>query len=116
VTSKNPVQHIAFHTESTYIHEVIAPDSRFKPREGIVKQEVSGSLLLFNMDDGRYYTLNDVGRRVWELCDGSRSLSEIAIDLSNEYDSSAAAIRDDILELVGDLADASLLVPIAEPA
>jgi Coenzyme PQQ synthesis protein D (PqqD) len=95
---------------------VIALRSRFKPRAGIVKQEMSGSLLLFNMEDGQYYTLNDVGRRVWELCDGTRSLSDIAEDLSHEYDSPAAAIRDDVLELVGDLADAALLVPVAEPA
>jgi hypothetical protein len=95
---------------------VIGPLNCFKPRDGIVKQEVSGSLLLFNMQDGQYYTLNDVGRRVWELCDGTRTLSDIARDLSAEYDSPAAAIQDDVLELVGDLADASLLVPVAEPA
>jgi hypothetical protein len=93
---------------------VIAPGSRFKPRDGIVKQEVSGALLLFNMEDGQYYTLNDVGRRVWELCDGTRSLSDIALDLANEYDSPAAAIREDVVELVGDLRDADLLVPIVE--
>ena len=95
---------------------MIALRTRFKPRAGIVKQEMSDSLLLFNMEDGQYYTLNDVGRRVWELCDGTRSLSDIAEDLSNEYDSPAATIRDDVLELVGDLADAALLVPVAEPA
>jgi hypothetical protein len=88
----------------------------FKPRDGIVKQEVSGSLLLFNMQDGQYYTLNDVGRRVWELCDGTRTLSDIARDLSVEYDSTAAAIQHDVLALVGDLADASLLVQVAAPA
>ena len=93
---------------------MIAPGSRFKPRDGIVKQEVSGALLLFNMDDGQYYTLNDVGRRVWELCDGTRSLSDIALDLANEYDSPAATIREDVVELVGDLRDADLLVPIVD--
>ena len=95
---------------------MIALGTRFKPRDGIVKQEMSGSLLLFNMEDGQYYTLNDVGKRIWELCDGKRSLSEIANSLSLEYDSPPATIRDDVLELVGDLADATLLVPVADQA
>ena len=95
---------------------MIGPLHCFKPRDGIVKQEVSGSLLLFNMQDGQYYTLNDVGRRVWELCDGTRTLSDIARDLSAEYDSTADAIQEDVLALVGDLADAFLLVPVAAPA
>ena len=71
--TKIVIPRVPFTLNRPKISRVIGPLHCFKPRDGIVKQEVSGSLLLFNMQDGQYYTLNDVGRRVWELCDGTRT-------------------------------------------
>ena len=58
---------------------------RFKRHEGVLRQEVSGSVILFHMDDGRYYALNEVGMRAWELCDGSRTLSDIGVRASTKH-------------------------------
>ena len=35
---------------------------------------------------GEYFTLDEVGGRVWELCDGTRSIDEIATIVTEEYD------------------------------
>ena len=36
------------------------------------------TLVLLNPRSGEYFTLEAVGPRVWQLCDGQRTLSEIA--------------------------------------
>jgi hypothetical protein len=79
-------------------------------REQVIAQENSGALVLFNMNNGQYYALNEVGKRIWELCDGSRSLEQVANILAEEYDSPAETIKSDMFELVDELMTADLLV------
>ena len=59
--------------------------------------------MLLDLDGGTYFALNEVGARVWELSDGSRTVAEIATLLADEYDAPAAVIKADVLELLGEL-------------
>ena len=52
--------------------------------------------------------LNETAARVLELCDGERSLDDIAAALSERYD--GADVRDDVVELVDAMAQKGLLV------
>jgi hypothetical protein len=88
----------------------------FKQQERILTQEVSGSVVLFNMESGRYYSLNDVGTRTWELCDGLRSVSEVMALLAEEYDASTEMIREDVMNLLVELRDENLVVEVPPPA
>lgn len=78
-------------------------DSRPRPRDGILRQEADGSVVLLCLESGRYYSLNLVGSRVWELCDGVRTLAEIAGQLAQEFDAPRPVIEADVLSLVGEL-------------
>jgi pyrroloquinoline quinone biosynthesis protein D len=52
--------------------------------------------------------LNPTAAEVLELCDGERSLDDIAGALSARYD--GADVRDDVVELVGAMAQKGLVV------
>jgi pyrroloquinoline quinone biosynthesis protein D len=52
--------------------------------------------------------LNPTAAQVLELCDGERSLDDIAGVLSERYD--GADVRDDVVELVDAMAQKGLLV------
>lgn len=79
-------------------------------REQIIVQKGSKDVLLFNMDDGSYYALNDVGNRIWELCDGTHRVAQLVCMLAKEYDAPAEIIETDILELLEDLRSKNLIV------
>lgn len=66
--------------------------------------------MLYQMEEGRYFALEAVGMRIWELCDGTRLLSDVAAVLAEEFDAPAAVICEDVLNLVRELSDESLLV------
>ena len=68
-------------------------------------------LLLLNPKNGEYYTLEPVGARVWQLCDGKRTISEIAAIIGQEYEESTDVIQSDVLELAKELMDEELVVP-----
>ena len=52
--------------------------------------------------------LNPTAAQVLELCDGERSLDDIAAALSERYD--GADVRDDVVEMVDAMAQKGLLV------
>jgi coenzyme PQQ synthesis protein D (PqqD) len=89
---------------------------RLKRTEGILKQEMSGSLILFNMENGQYFAVNDVGMRVWDLCDGTMSVSEVLAAVADEYDAPSATITEDVLGLLDELWNERLVVDADPPA
>ena len=62
------------------------------------------------LDSGRYFTLNEVGTTVWELCDGATTLSSVVEAVCAEFDAPAAVIEADVVELVEELLEEGLLV------
>jgi len=87
--------------------------TRLQRRPNILKQEAAGTVVLLNMDDGRYFAMDEVGGRVWDLCDGSRTLSAIAAILAEEYEAPAATIARDLAELINALTNEDLVGEIA---
>jgi hypothetical protein len=79
-------------------------------KEQIIAQKGTDEVLLFNMEDGSYYALNEVGNRIWELCDGTHGMAEMVCVLAKEYNAPAEMIETDILEVLGDLRSKDLIV------
>lgn len=90
--------------------EMTSFDSCPRRQEQIITQKGSKDVLLFNMDDGSYYTLNEVGNRIWELCDGTHGVAQLVSLLAKEYDAPAEIIETDILEVLEDLRSKNLIV------
>jgi len=90
--------------------EITSSDSCPKRQEQIIVQKGSKDVLLFNMDDGSYYALNEVGNRIWELCDGTRGVAQLVDTLAKEYDAPAEIIETDIVEVLEDLRSKNLIV------
>jgi len=84
------------------------PDSRPRHAPIVLSQRSDDEIILFNLEHGNYYSLDEVGIRIWDLCDGSRQVSEIAAIISNEYDVPVDVAQADVLELLADLAEEKL--------
>jgi hypothetical protein len=82
------------------------------PKRGnqVIVQRAANDLLLFNMEDGNYYSLNEIGGRIWELCDGNHSVSQVIAALAVEYDASEQVLEQDVLELLQDFRKGKLIV------
>jgi hypothetical protein len=93
---------------------MIGPQSRPLRRERVLAQSAAGTLVLLDLDGGRYYSLDEVSARVWELCDGEHEVGGIVAAISAEYDASEETIYEDVLAFLEEMADEKLLV--ADPA
>jgi hypothetical protein len=85
-------------------------DVILRRQQGVLAQEARGQTVLLRLEDGGYYALDEVGARIWELCDGERAVGEIVGVLCGEFDAPEAIVRADVLEFIGDLRRERLLV------
>jgi Coenzyme PQQ synthesis protein D (PqqD) len=84
-------------------------DSRPQRRSDVLAQAAGDTVILLTPDSGEYFTLNEVGGRIWELADGSRSVAEIVGLLAEEYDAPLDEIQADALEVLSQLAEERLV-------
>lgn len=82
------------------------------PKRGaqVIAQKAANDLLLFNIDDGNYYSLNEIGSRIWELCDGNHSVSQLVGVLAAEYNAPNEDLEKDVAELLETLQSGNLIV------
>ena len=60
--------------------------------------------------DGAEHDLNEVGSRIWEMCDGSHTVEEIARAIVDEFEIDEATARTDAAEFVRSLRSQRLLL------
>jgi hypothetical protein len=89
--------------------ELAGPLARVLSNPEILATRLDEESVLLNPADGRYYALDVVGSRAWELCDGSRTLAEIAEVVGAEFEADPAVVRADLAELFADMAGAGLV-------
>jgi Coenzyme PQQ synthesis protein D (PqqD) len=75
----------------------------------ISRRGTDGVTVLLDTSAGSYFTLDDVGGRIWELCDGINTVDGIAVQLASEYDAERAEVEADLLELLAELSSEKLL-------
>jgi Coenzyme PQQ synthesis protein D (PqqD) len=70
-------------------------------------QTIDGETVLLRLQEKELLGLNDVGRRVWELADGTRSIDRIIEAVRAEYDVPADVAREDVLRFIQELVSIS---------
>ena len=71
--------------------------------------DVAGETVILGLSAGRYYGLDAIGSRVWQLIQEPKSIAEIVRTIVAEYEVEPARCEADLLALVQKLADAGLV-------
>lgn len=90
-------------------------ESYLKKSDKVTWRGMEDDCILLHLDTGIYYTLNEVGRFLWESCDGKRKLRMIFEELLEHYEVDPETAKKDIFEIVEDLVKEGLVEPYAEP-
>jgi Coenzyme PQQ synthesis protein D (PqqD) len=86
------------------------PESRPRRVDQVLSQQADDTLVLLNLENGQYFALSEVGGKIWELCDGRRSVSDIVDAVCSEYDATAETVEADVVELLNGLASERLVL------
>ncbi len=80
------------------------------PHPQVAARIVDGEAVVVLADAGEVNVLNPVGTRIWELIDGTRSVTEIAQTIQAEYEVTGPQAQQDVTEFLQALADAGAVV------
>lgn len=65
--------------------------------------------VLLNLQSEEYYSLDDVGSRIWELIDGTRTTAQIVDAIAAEYGADPALVATDVADLLDELSREGLV-------
>lgn len=83
--------------------------------EQILTQNIDDELVLLHIDTGRYFGLQPIGHRIWQLLSEHKDTDQVYTALLSEYTVDGATLRQDLDELVASLLDARLLTLDSTP-
>ena len=82
----------------------------------VLFQELDGETVLLNLRDERYYGLDDVGTRVWQLLGEHGDIERIVSTMLGEYDVEEATLRQDVEKLIAALLEVGLVTEQTGPS
>lgn len=85
------------------------------PHPQAAARVVEGAAVIVLPDAGTVHVLDEVGTRVWELLDGSRSVAQIAQEIESEYEVSGEQAARDVEEFAMKLLAAQAIVLQDDP-
>ena len=71
--------------------------------------------VLLHVQRGDYYSLNKVGARLWVLTDGCKTISELAVLITEEFEITREQAESDIIELAEQLEKEGLVKAVETP-
>jgi len=93
---------------------MVSVEKVYVPSEDVVAREIEGEIIIVPLVagiadvDDELYTLNETGKAIWRLLDGTMSLRQVAEGLAREFEGDE--IVQDVLGFVTELTARRILV------
>lgn len=71
--------------------------------------DLNGEKVMMNLDKGKYFALNEVGSRIWEIVHEPITVEEVIDILLQEYDVDYKMCEENVLMFLGRLKDDELI-------
>jgi len=63
----------------------LGADTKVVRVSGMVAADMDGQWVMLNIENGKYFSLNPVGSRIWDLLDRPLSIKDLVAALLTEY-------------------------------
>ena len=69
---------------------------KYRRNEQILDGELDDNQVMMHLEKGKYFGLNPVGKRIWELIEEPKSFPEITQNLMSEFDVTEAQCTSEV--------------------
>jgi hypothetical protein len=83
---------------------------RYRRNEKTLTGQLHDELVMMDIDQGKYFSLNNVGTRIWELLENPMSQDELCSALMEEYEVDEEQCREETGELLREMGRLGLVV------
>ncbi len=84
-------------------------DTRIVRTNKALVSSIEDELVMFDVNAGQYYGLNNVATAVWNHLETEKTVDELAEALTNEFDISVDECRQELLEFLPELEEKGLI-------
>ena len=88
---------------------MIGLDTVVTRSEELISSDLDGETALMSVQSGKYYSLDEIGSRIWTLIERPRSVSELCDILLNEFNVDREQCAQDVLAFLNQLAKDNLV-------
>lgn len=78
-------------------------NSRIVRTEGMMSAPVDDDMVILNIPKNNYVSLDQIGRRIWDLLESPLTVAELCATLSGEFEGSSEQIAADVLAFLNEL-------------
>ena len=90
------------------VSEALDSNARVVRSDNAVGESLEDDFLVLDLGGGEYFGIGEVGGFIWSRLDGSRTLTELASEISQEFEVSVNRAQDDLSRFVHDLMQRNL--------
>ena len=90
--------------------EELSSDSIVKRNSQQAFSKIDNEIVMLNISEGEYLTLNEVASRIWELIENPIAVNLIVKELLKEYDIDESICQQDTLLCLRDFQDKGILI------
>jgi hypothetical protein len=76
----------------------VAQDDRFIRNSGTITGRLHDEIVMMDIDQGKYFSLNPVATSIWDLLEKPLNISELCARLEEEYDVDPEECKRDVSE------------------
>jgi len=87
----------------------LEPNTRIRLNQELLSSEIDGETIMMSVENGKYYGLNTVASRIWELVKEEPLFSEIIQTLMQEFKVEEDICKKDTQEFILQLAENKLI-------
>jgi len=84
-------------------------ERKLRQPKGVMLRELDGEAVVLNLDNGRYYGLDEIGTRLYALLTAADTAEAALAAALAEYEVDEATLRADVSSLVERLTDEGLI-------
>ena len=89
---------------------MITLDSVVVSSSELLSTNLDDELIMMSLETGKYYGLDDIGTRIWELCSAPVCVRSLVDQLQKEYSVDRKTCEDHCLDLLNKMAAENLIV------
>ncbi len=87
----------------------ITPETIISQIEEIVASGIDGETVMMSVENGKYYGLDDIGSRIWELIERPVKVSDLIDTLLERFDVDRETCERDVLKFLNGLNEDKIL-------
>jgi len=88
---------------------LITTDTVVSQIEEIVDSDIDGETVMMSIENGKYFGLDDIGSRIWELIEHPIEVSDLIDTLLERFDVDRETCERDVLKFLNELNEDRIL-------